>query len=98
MPVKPVRSITINGKKWKKKRTEYGEETLTLKVNQNSAASTAFTKRGSDENNIDLGAKPASSTFRGLSGGTTKQGVKYSGPELFRHTNKAPGPFMNKKI
>ena len=92
-----VRSITINGKKWKKKRTEYGEETLTLKVNQNSAASTAFTKRGSDENNIDLGAKPASSTFRGLSGGTKKQGVTYSGPELFRHTNKAWSKYMNKK-
>ena len=48
-----VRSITINGTKWTKKRTEYGEETKTLKITQNTAASTAFTKSGSDENNID---------------------------------------------
>ena len=54
-----------------KRETEYGEETKTLKINQNSAASTAFTKRGSDENNIDLGAKPVPG--RGLSGGTTKE-------------------------
>ena len=44
-----VLSITINGR-WKKKRTEY--------VDLGFAASTAFTERGSDENNIDLGAKP----------------------------------------
>lgn len=91
-----VRSITINGKKWKKKRTEYGEETLTLKVNQNSAASTAFTKRGSDENNIDLGAKPAAG--RGLSGGTTKRGVKYSGPELASYRRGTLGPFITPKF
>lgn len=91
-----VRSITINGTKWTKKRTEYGEETKTLKITQNTAASTAFTKRGSDENNIDLGAKPAAG--RGLSGGTTKRGVKYSGPELASYRNGTLGPFITPRF
>ena len=91
-----VRSITINGTKWTKKRTEYGEETKTLKITQNTAASTAFTKRGSDENNIDLGAKPAPG--RGLSGGTTKRGVKYSGPELASYRRGTLGPFITPRF
>ena len=91
-----VRSITINGTKWTKKRTEYGEETKTLKITQNSAASTAFTERGSDENNIDLGAKPAAG--RGLSGGTTKRGVKYSGPELASYRRGTLGPFITPRF
>ena len=47
-----VRSITINGVKWRKERKHKGSDTETLKINRNTAASTAFTKSGSDENNI----------------------------------------------
>ena len=91
-----VRSITINGTKWTKKRQHEGEETKTLKITQNTAASTAFTERGSDENNIDLGAKIVSGS--GLSGGTTKRGVNYSGPELASYRGGTLGPFLTPRF
>ena len=91
-----VRSITINGVKWRKERKHKGSDTETLRINRNTAASTAFTKSGSDENNINLGSKPAPG--RGLSGGTTKRGVKYSGPELASYRRGRLGPFITPRF
>jgi len=85
-----VRSITINKIKWIKERTEYGEETKTLKVTKSTI--NQLSKSGDDTKNIDLGAKSASG--RGLTGGTTKRGVTYSGPELTSYKSGSLGPFI----
>ena len=92
-----VGNIKVAGETFKQTafKDKKGDVKKTITVRSNSV--NQLSKRGDDTKNINLGAKPASSTFRGLSGGTKKQGVTYSGPELFRHTNKAWSKYMNKK-
>jgi len=89
-----VRSITINGTKWIKENTEYGEETKTLKNSRSTI--NQLSEKGRDTKNIELGSKPVSG--RGLTGGTTKRGVSYSGPELTSYRSGSLGPFITPRF
>jgi len=85
-----VRSITINGTKWIKNRTEFGEETKIIRNKKNTI--NQLSRSGRDTKNINLGVKNVSG--RGLSGGTIKRGVSYSGPELASYRTGSLGPFI----
>ena len=53
-------------------------------------------RKGEETKNIDLGSAPLPG--RGLSGGTTKRGVSYSGPELSSYRSGRLGPFITPRF
>ena len=89
-----VGELKVAGKTFRQTTVRKGEKIQTIKVGKNTV--NQLSKRGDDSKNIDLGAKPAAG--RGLSGGTTKRGVKYSGPELASYRRGRLGPFITPRF
>ena len=89
-----VGELKVAGETFRQTRIRKGEQIKTIKFGSNTV--NQLSKRGDDTKNIDLGAKPVSG--RGLSGGTTKRGVKYSGPELASYRKGKLGPFLTPRF
>ena len=91
-----VGNIKVAGETFKQTahKDKKGDVKKTITIRSNTV--NQLSKRGDDTKNIDLGAKPAAG--RGLSGGTTKRGVKYSGPELASYRRGSLGPFITPRF
>ena len=89
-----VGELKVAGETFRQTKDRKSEQIKTIKVGSNTV--NQLSKRGDDTKNIDLGAKPVSG--RGLSGGTTKRGVKYSGPELASYRKGKLGPFLTPRF
>ena len=74
-----VRSITINGTVWHKKKKHHGGETH--KINLGSSPITVTTNK-----QVNVGS--------GLVGGTARDGVTYDGPPLASYRKEALGPSL----
>ena len=92
-----VGNIKVAGETFKQTafKNKKGDVKKTITVRSNTV--NQFSRKGDDTKNIDLGSKQVSSGG-GLSGGTTKRGVKYTGPELASYLSGRLGPFITPKF